>query len=174
MSHGDGPEAEPANPKHRGACGTAGRKQGTVHSVPDTAAQRAGRARRRREHAGRYQRTQARGDEPEDSAQGAEPSGQEQHADAARSSLFCPARDAANAQAGAVLAGATQRVAAMAAAQQVLYEEHQPTSFQARDFPRFGVLIDEQRVRRRHSDRNQRSGRRPLERCRNAAGAHSE
>jgi two-component sensor histidine kinase len=49
--------------------------------------------------------------------------------------LLCAAqRDAANAQAGAVLAGATQRVAAMAAAQQVLYEEHQPTSFKARDF----------------------------------------
>jgi PAS domain S-box-containing protein len=43
-------------------------------------------------------------------------------------------RETSNAEARTVLADATRRVAAMAAAQQVLYEEHQPTSFSAKDF----------------------------------------
>lgn len=43
-------------------------------------------------------------------------------------------RDTDNDQARVVLADATRRVAAMAAAQQVLYEQHRPTSFSAKDF----------------------------------------
>ncbi len=43
-------------------------------------------------------------------------------------------RESASPEARAVLADATRRVAAMAAAQQVLYEEGKPTSFTAEDF----------------------------------------
>jgi PAS domain S-box-containing protein len=51
-----------------------------------------------------------------------------------QSLLSSAQRGTTNQEARAVLADATQRVAAMAAAQQVLYEEHQPTRFEARDF----------------------------------------
>lgn len=43
-------------------------------------------------------------------------------------------RESASPEARAVLADATRRVAAMAAAQQILYEEGKPTSFTAKDF----------------------------------------
>jgi PAS domain S-box-containing protein len=43
-------------------------------------------------------------------------------------------RETSSADARAVLTDATQRLAAMAAAQQVLYDEHQPTSFGAKEF----------------------------------------
>ena len=51
-----------------------------------------------------------------------------------QSLLSSAAREALSAEARAVLANATRRVSAMAAAQKVLYEEHQPTSFSAGDF----------------------------------------
>ena len=43
-------------------------------------------------------------------------------------------RDTASPEARSVLADATRRISAMAAAQKVLYEENQPTSFSAEDF----------------------------------------
>ena len=51
-----------------------------------------------------------------------------------QSLLSSAQRETANPEARAVLADATRRVAAMAAAQQVLYEEHQPAMFSACDF----------------------------------------
>jgi PAS domain S-box-containing protein len=51
-----------------------------------------------------------------------------------QSLLNAARRESSNPEARAVLADATARVAAMAAAQQVLYEEGKPTSFSARDF----------------------------------------
>lgn len=51
-----------------------------------------------------------------------------------QSLLTAAHRDTASAEARAVLADASGRVAAMAAAQQVLYDEQQATSFNAKDF----------------------------------------
>ncbi len=48
--------------------------------------------------------------------------------------LSAAQRETASPEARRVLADATRRISAMAAAQKVLYEEHQPTSFTAEDF----------------------------------------
>jgi PAS domain S-box-containing protein len=61
-----------------------------------------------------------------------------------RALLHAAERETSNAEARAVLADATRRVAAMAAAQQVLHEEGAPTTYEAEDFLR--AVCDASRV----------------------------
>jgi len=67
---------------------------------PTAVARRVGRVDRGGEHAGRYQRAQAGRGQPENAARRAQPSGQEQYADAARAAARGATRDAKRGGAG--------------------------------------------------------------------------
>ncbi len=124
MPHGDRPQGGSRHPGCRSRGRASRRHAGSVHPLPHAAPRREGPDRRRDQHAGRYQRAQAGRD-------AAAASCSTSSITASRTTCRCcspcwPMRRAntQHAEARQVLGEASDRLAAMAAAQRVLLRHH--------------------------------------------------